>query len=113
MAKNKSKTVEEALADDETVVTLPPNTRVKFHKEAVHKAMEKAAQANADVKSALNAAENEGMDKKALKATIKSLINPPSDEHKVLVDKYRVACGALPLFGTDIDAEEAHEGEEE
>lgn len=112
MAKRgKGKTVEEALADDETVVVMPANTRVKFHEQNIRAKMEKAHQANADVKSAVKAAENEGLDAKAIKATIKSIVNPVSDEHKILVDKYRVACGHGPLFGTDLDAEENLEEE--
>lgn len=68
--RRNAKTAEEALNDDESVVQLPNATKIKLHEQNILAKVEKVNQANADVKSAYDAAEKDGIDKKSFKAHI-------------------------------------------
>lgn len=86
--------------DDGFAGKIASNKKVKETVERILKLKEESANINADIKSAYDAAANEGIDRAALKAVVKMRAKDVSEEHKVTVNSYLKALGDLPLFAT-------------
>ena len=81
--------------DEETVFT---KEKLKKHLDKVLAAKQRVHDANADVKSAFDAAEKDGIPRKELKMVVKEESNPVTDDFKATVNIMREMLGKMPLF---------------
>ncbi len=96
---NKENAPPPAPANDSSasVATFSSET-LKKHLDAVKRAIEKKNQANADVKSALEAAEKAGVPKDELKFIANDKTTKYSDDFKATVNIMQEMLGQRPLF---------------
>lgn len=84
--------------DEEAVQKMASNVDVKKHADRIMKLQSDMDDIRADIKSEYDAADNAGIDRKALKLAIKHKGKPVPDDTKMLTNRYLKALGQLPLF---------------
>ena len=87
-----------AANDDSKSIAVFSSDQLKKHLDAVKRAVEKKSQANADVKSALEAAEKAGVPKDELKFIASNSVAKYSDDFKATVNIMQEMLGQRPLF---------------
>lgn len=91
------------ILETDEAIKIASNVDVKKHVDRIMKLQSEMDDIRADIKGEYDAASNAGIDRKALKLTIKEKTKPVPDDVKMLTNSYLKKLGQLSLFSGAVE----------